>query len=71
LFALAAGDLFANSVHVQETGAKPIGVPRKPLKSDKSYSGHLHRIPLTQDVLLSLYEQALQIVSGNFPSADS
>jgi len=68
---LAAADLFAYSVHAQETGAKPIGLPRKPLKSDKSYAGHLHRIPLTQDVLLSLHEQALGIASGAFPSVDS
>jgi hypothetical protein len=64
---LAAADLFAYSVHGQETGAKPIGVPGKPLKSDKSYPGHLHRIPLTRDVLLSLHEQAWHIASGNFP----
>jgi hypothetical protein len=68
---LAAADLFAYSVHAQETGAKPIGVARKPLKSDNSYPGHLHRIPLTQDVLLSLHEQALQIASGGLPLADS
>jgi hypothetical protein len=29
---LAAADLFAYSVHAQETGAKPIGVARKPLR---------------------------------------
>jgi hypothetical protein len=68
---LAAADLFAYSVHAQETGAKPIGVPKKPLKSDKSYPGHLHRIPLIPDVLLSLHEQALKIASGNLPLSDS
>ncbi len=68
---LAAADLFAYSVHGQETGAKPIGVPRKPLKSEKSYPGHLHRIPVTQDTLLSLHEQAVEIASGNFPSFPS
>jgi hypothetical protein len=68
---LAAADLFAYSVHGQETGAKPIGIPRKPLKAAESYPGHLHRIPLTPEVLSSLHEQALEIVSGNFPSADS
>jgi hypothetical protein len=68
---LAAADLFAYSVHAQETNAKPIGAPRRPLKSDKSYPGHLHRIPLIPDVLLSLHEQALANISGSFPSADS
>lgn len=68
---LAAADLFAYSVHAAETGAKPIGTPRKPLKSEKSYPGHLHRIPLIPDTLLSLYEQALEIASGRFPSVGS
>jgi hypothetical protein len=68
---LAAADLFAYSVHGQETGAKPIGVPRRPLKSDKSYPGHLHRIPLTREVLTSLHEQAVEIATGKFPSIDS
>jgi hypothetical protein len=68
---LAAADLFAYSVHGLETGAKPIGVPRKPLKADKSYPVHLHRIPLTPEVLFDLHKQALDIASGNFPSVDS
>ncbi|MFZ1920859.1 MAG: DUF3800 domain-containing protein [Xanthobacteraceae bacterium] len=63
---LAAADLFAYSVHGLETGAKPIGFSRKPLKSEKSYPGHLHRLPLTQDVLLGLHEQAVEIATGRF-----
>jgi hypothetical protein len=56
---LAAADLLASTVYGQESGGKPIGQPKKPLKSDQSYPGNLYRIPLVRDTLLSLYEQGL------------
>jgi hypothetical protein len=68
---LAAADLFAYSVHREETGGKFIGIPKKPTKSDKSYRGHLHRIPLTRDILDGLHAQAIEIASGNFPLIES
>jgi hypothetical protein len=61
---LGAADLFAYSVYAVETGQKPIGQPKKPLKADKSFPGNLHRVPLIRSVLDSLYEQALMIPSG-------
>jgi hypothetical protein len=60
---LAAADLFASTVYGQETGGKPIGQPKRPLKSDQSYPGNLYRIPLVRDTLLSLYEQGLAFAS--------
>jgi hypothetical protein len=68
---LAAADLYAYSTHGRETGAKPIGFARKPIKSEKSYPGHMHRIPLTQDVLLGMHEIDVEIANGNFPSIES
>jgi Protein of unknown function (DUF3800) len=68
---LGAADLFAYSVYGQEAGGKPIGQPKKPLKSDSSYPGNLYRIPLVRDTLLSLYEQGLKFASGDLPSPPS
>ena len=61
---IAAADLFAYSVYGQEVGQKPIGQPRGPLKSEASYVGNLHRIPLIRSVLDGLYEQALLITNA-------
>jgi hypothetical protein len=62
---LAAADLFAYSAYGQEIGQKPIGQPRKSLKSEASYPGNLHRVPLIRDVLDGLHEQALAMRSGS------
>ena len=61
---LGAADLFAYSAYGQEVGQKPIGQAKGPLKSEKSYSGNLHRVPLIRTVLDSLFEQALAIPSA-------
>jgi hypothetical protein len=66
---LGAADLFAYSVYGQEIGQKPIGQPRGPLKSEASYSGNMHRVPLTRSVLDGLYEQALAIPSAVPPDS--
>lgn len=62
---LAAADLFAYSAHGQEVGQKPIGQPREALKSEASYPGNCHRVPLIRDVLDGLYEQALMHPSAS------
>lgn len=70
---LAAADLFAYSVYGDETGRKPIGVAKKPSKSDTSYRGNLYRIVLERQTLDDLYQQAIAFAnverSSSAPSA--
>jgi hypothetical protein len=65
---LAAADLFAYTAWGQEVGAKPIGVPKKPLKSDRSFRIDLFRVELNRDSLDSLHEQAIKLANER-PSA--
>jgi hypothetical protein len=58
---LAAADLFAYSAYGQEIGAKPIGVPSKPTKSESSYKGNAYRIVLDRETLDALNQQAIII----------
>ena len=60
---LAAADLFAYSAYGQEVGAKPLGTPRKPTKSEASYRGNLYRIPLKRETLDALHEQAISFAN--------
>jgi hypothetical protein len=60
---LAAADLFAYSAYGQEVGAKPIGVPKKPIKSDASYRGNLYRIVIERETLDALHRQAIAFAS--------
>jgi hypothetical protein len=48
---LAAADLFAYSARGLETGQKPIGTAKKPIKSQTSYRGNMFKIMLTRDKL--------------------
>jgi hypothetical protein len=57
---LAAADLFAYSVYGEETNAKPIGIPKGPLKTDKGYRQNLHRIEITDEDLDALYHASLE-----------
>jgi hypothetical protein len=63
-----AADLFAYSVYGQESGQKPFDQARGPLKSEASYPGNLHRVPLVRDVLDGLYEQALAMPRARAPA---
>jgi hypothetical protein len=56
---IAAADLFAYSSWGKEVGQKPIGTPKKPMKTDASYRGNMFRIMLTRDNLDGLHEQAI------------
>jgi hypothetical protein len=56
---LAAADLFAYSAWGKEVTQKPIGIPKKPVKSEASYRGNMFRVPLIRDSLDSLHEQAI------------
>jgi hypothetical protein len=56
---LAAADLFAYSAWGIEVGQKPLGVPKKPPKSEASYRNNMFRVPLVRDSLNSLHEQAI------------
>jgi hypothetical protein len=58
---LAAADLFAYTAWGAELGQKPIGVPKKPPKSEASYRGNYFRCLLNRDSLDSLHEQAIDL----------
>jgi len=60
---LAAADLFAYSAWGAEVGQKPIGIPRKPTKSDASYKGNVFKVVLVRDSLESLHEQAIHFAA--------
>ena len=57
---LAAADLFAYSARGLETGQKPIGTAKKPIKSQTSYRGNMFKIMLTRDKLDDLREQTIK-----------
>jgi uncharacterized protein DUF3800 len=61
---LAAADLFAYTAWGDKTGQKFIGVPKKPPKSEASYSGNMCWIDLNRDSLNSLHEQAIALING-------
>jgi hypothetical protein len=61
---LAAADLFAYSAWGNRVGQKPIGVPKKPPKSEASYRGNMFWVGLNRDSLDSLHEQAIDIANG-------
>jgi hypothetical protein len=63
---LAAADLFAYSAYGNEVGARPLGTPRKPIKSEASYRGNLYRIVLERETLDALHEQACSISNRSF-----
>jgi len=56
---IAAADLFAYTAWGQEVGRKPMGIARRPIKSETSYRGNYFRIMLNRDSLDSLHEQAI------------
>jgi hypothetical protein len=56
---LAAADLFAYTAWGEKVGQKPIGTPKKPIKSEASYRGNYFRVELNRDSLDSLHEQAI------------
>jgi hypothetical protein len=60
---LAAADLFAYSAWGQEVGQKPIGVPRKPIKSEASYKGNFWRVEVNRNTLDRLHEQAVRLAN--------
>jgi hypothetical protein len=66
---LAAADNFAYAAWGDKSGQKPIGILKRPSKSEPSYRGNAFWIDLNRDSLDSLYEQAIQMVSGVRPSA--
>src|SRR5262249_11443056 len=61
---LAAADLFAYVAWGEKVGQKPIGVPRKPIKSEASYRNNMFWIDLNRESLDSLHKQAIRIASG-------
>jgi hypothetical protein len=61
---LAAADLFAYSAYTNEMGAKPIGIARKPTKSNLSYRGNLHHIRIGRQTLDDLYRQSVDLALG-------
>jgi hypothetical protein len=65
---LAAADLFAYSAWGNRVGQKPIGVPKKPPKSEASYRGNMFWVGLNRDSLDSLHEQAIDIANGRAAS---
>jgi hypothetical protein len=61
---LAAADNFAYAAWSDKSGQKPIGILKRPSKSNPSYRGNAFWIDLNRDSLDSLHEQAIQIASG-------
>jgi len=58
---LAAADHFAYHAWSERVGKKPLGVAKRPTKSEASYRGNMAWIDLNRDTLDSLHEQALGI----------
>lgn len=58
---LAAADLFAYSAYREEVGGKPIGVPMKPTKADRSYRGNAFRIVIERETLDALHRQTIMM----------
>jgi hypothetical protein len=61
---LAAADQFAYTAWGEKSGQKPIGVPKKPPKSESSYRGNMFWIDMNRDSLNGLHEQAIRIAHG-------
>jgi len=68
---LAAAHLFAYSAWGAKVGQKPIGIPKKPTKSDTSYRGNMFWVELNRDSLNSLHEQAVMFVHDRASGAIS
>jgi len=68
---LAAADLFAYTAWGKEVGQKPIGIAKKPTKSEASYRGNYFRIMLNRDSMDSLHEQAIVTANERSISAPS
>jgi len=66
---LAAADLFAYVARGEKVGQKPLGVSKKPIKSEKSYRGNMFWLDLNRDSLDSLHEQAIEILTGADPGS--
>jgi hypothetical protein len=66
---LAAADHFAYTAWGVKAGQKPLGVPRKPPKSETSYRGNMVWIDLNRDSLDSLHEQAIKLIHPRSSSA--
>jgi Protein of unknown function (DUF3800) len=65
---LAAADMFAYTAWGKEVGQKPIGIAKKPIKSEVSYRGNMFRVELNRDSLDSLHEQAIIFANERPPS---
>jgi len=61
---LAAADNFAYAAWGDKSGQKPIGILKRPSKSEPSYRGNAFWVDLNRDSLDSLHEQAIQTASG-------
>jgi hypothetical protein len=61
---LAAADNFAYAAWGDKAGQKPIGILKRPSKTEASHRGNAAWIDLNRDSLDSLHEQAIQIASG-------
>jgi hypothetical protein len=61
---IAAADHFAYNAWGDVVGQKPIGVSKKPTKSESSYRNNAVWIDLNRDTLNGLNEQAVRIASG-------
>ncbi len=57
---LAAADHFAYIGCGEKAGQKPLGVAKKPIKSEASYRGNMFWINLNRDSLDGLHEQAIK-----------
>ena len=70
---LAAADQFAYTAWGEKVGQKPLGIPKKPVKSARSYRLNMSWIDLNRDILNSLHEQAFGLtsdpLSSIFPSS--
>lgn len=66
---LAAADVFAYSAWGHRMGHKPIGIAKKPNKSDASYRGNTFWVDLDRASLNALHGQAIRIAAGSPASA--
>lgn len=61
---LAAADLFAYTAWGEKVGQKPLGIAKKPNKSEASYRANMFWIDINRDTLNGLHEQAIRIAGG-------
>lgn len=60
---LAIADLFAYTGWRHEVGPKPIGIAKKPTKSEASYRGNVYRLEINRETLDGLFQQAIEMAS--------